>query len=301
MGPFGKGKTIAKSFAIVASSAVVLAACGSSSSSTTTTAASTSSGSGPASLVPASVKSLGTITVASDATYAPNEFIGADGTTIEGMDIDLGNAIAKELGLTFKFVNAPFDSIIPAMQAGKYQLGISSFTDSKAREKVVDFVTYFTAGTSWVTQVGNPKNVSITNACGLPIAVETGTVEVQDIQQRSQACTSAGKAAIQIDQYQTQTDANTAVATGKDVAMLADSPVAGYAVTQSAGKLALLGSSYGNAPYGIAVAKGQGTFKDAILAAIKALMANGQYTQILSKWGVQSGAISNPVINGATS
>jgi polar amino acid transport system substrate-binding protein len=244
---------------------------------------------------------MGTITVASDATYAPNEFIGADGTTIEGMDIDLGNAIAKELGLTFKFVNAPFDSIIPAMQAGKYQLGISSFTDSKAREKVVDFVTYFTAGTSWVTQVGNPKNVSITNACGLPIAVETGTTEVQDIQQRSQACTSAGKAAIQIDQYQTQTDANTAVVTGKDVAMLADSPVAGYAVTQSAGKLALLGSSYGNAPYGIAVAKGQGTFKNAILAAIKALMANGQYTQILSKWGVQSGAISNPVINGATS
>ena len=292
---------MAKTFAAMASSAVVLAACGSSSSSSTTTAAASSSSSGPASMVPASVKSMGTIMVASDASYAPNEFIGTDGTTIEGMDVDLGNAIAKELGLTFKFVNAPFDSIIPAMQAGKYQLGISSFTDSKAREKVVDFVTYFTAGTSWVTQAGNPKNVSITNACGLPIAVETGTTEVQDIQQRSQTCTSAGKPAIQIDQYQTQTDANTAVATGKDVAMLADSPVAGYAVAQSGSKLALLGSSYANAPYGIAVAKGQGAFKDAILAAIKALMANGQYTQILTKWGVQSGAISNPVINGATS
>lgn len=217
------------------------------------------------------------------------------------MDVDLGNAIMKELGLSAKFINAPFDSIIPALQAGKYQLGISSFTDNKAREKVVDFVTYFTAGTTWAVPTGNPKNISISDACGFKVAVQTGTVEVPDVQARSQACTKAGKAAITIDQYQLQSDATTAVISGKDDAMLADSPVTGYAVSQSGSKLQLLGQSYGNAPYGIAVPKGDGTFKNAILAAVKVLMSNGTYNSILTKWGVQSGAISNPVINGATS
>jgi polar amino acid transport system substrate-binding protein len=287
---------------VVLAGALLLSACSSSSSSSTATATtSASTGSTAASLVPASIKSLGTITVGSDASYAPNEYIGTDGTTVTGMDVDLGNAIAKDLGLTFKFVNAPFDSIIPALQSGKYQLGISSFTDNKKRELVVDFVTYFTAGTMWAVPTGNPKNVNIDNACGLKIAVQKGTVEVDDLDARSKACTTAGKKAIVMEQYQLQSDATAAVVSGKDLAMLADSPVTGYAVSQSGGKLALLGASYGNAPYGIAVPKSTGTFKDAVLAAVKELMANGTYTTILTKWGVQSGAITTPVINGATS
>lgn len=217
------------------------------------------------------------------------------------MDVDLGNAIAKELGLTAKFVNAPFDSIIPALQSGKYQLGMSSFTDNKSREQVVDFVTYSTAGTTWAVPSGNPKNVNIDSACGLKIAVQTGTVQVVDIDARSASCTKAGKPAINIEKYQLQTDATTAVVSGKDVAMLADSPVTGYAVAQSGGKLQLLGASYGDAPYGIAVPKTSGTFKDAILAALETLISNGTYNTILTKWGVQSGAITTPVINGATS
>lgn len=287
---------------VVLVGALLLSGCGSSSSSSSAAlAAPTSTGSAASALVPSSIKTLGTITIGSDASYAPNEFIGTDGTTVEGMDVDLGNAIAKELGLTAKFVNSPFDSIIPALQSGKYQLGISSFTDNKQREQVVDFVTYFTAGTTWAVQSGNPKKVNIDNACGLKIAVQTGTVEVDDINARSAACTKAGKPAINIEKYQLQTDATTAVVSGKDVAMLADSPITGYAVSQSGGKLELLGKSYGDAPYGIAVPKTSGTFKDAILAALKTLISNGTYNTILTKWGVQSGAIATPVINGATS
>jgi polar amino acid transport system substrate-binding protein len=288
---------------VVLVGALLLSACSSSSSSSANAAATTTAttGSAAAALVPAAIKSLGTITIGSDASYAPNEYIGTDGTTVEGMDVELGTAIAKELGLTVKFVNAPFDSIIPALQAGKYQLGMSSFTDNKTREQVVDFVTYFTAGTMWAVQTGNPQKVDINNACGLKIAVQKGTVQVDDIKARSDACTKAGKKAINFEQYQLQTDATTAVISGKDLAMLADSPVTGYAVSQSAGKLQLLGQSYGDAPYGIAVPKSAGTFKDAILAALKTLISNGTYTTILTKWGVQSGAISTPVINGATS
>ena len=287
---------------VVLAGLLLLSACGSAvSREADKVPAATGPGSAYASMLPPSIKGIGTITIATDASYAPNEFIGTDGTTVEGMDVDLGNAIAKELGLTTKFVNSPFNSIIPALQSGKYQLGMSSFTDNKDREKVVDFVTYFTAGTTWAVQTGNPMKVNIDGACGLKIAVQTGTVQVDDVNARSVACTKAGKRAITIEKYQLQTDATTAVVSGKDVAMLADSPVTGYAVSQSAGKLQLLGQSYGDAPYGIAVPQHSGTFKDAILAALKTLISNGTYNTILTKWGVQTGAISTPVINGATS
>ena len=87
----------------------------------------------------------------------------------------------------------------------------------------------------------------------------------------------------------------------ESVAVLADSPVIAYAVKQSGGQFEVSGATYDTAPYGIAVAKSLGTTKEAVLGALKALQSDGSYTKILSKWGVQSGAITNPVINGATS
>jgi polar amino acid transport system substrate-binding protein len=98
--------------------------------------------------LPAAVKSAGVLNIAADASYAPNEFFDTDGKTIIGMDVDLGNAIAAKLGVKANFENVTFDSIIPGMVAGKYDLGMSSFTDTKAREATVNFVTYFSAGES---------------------------------------------------------------------------------------------------------------------------------------------------------
>src|SRR5439155_14791692 len=98
--------------------------------------------------VPAKDKSK-TLIVAADASYAPNEFIGPDGHTVVGMDPDLAKALAGVMGVKVKVVNATFATIIPGLSSGKYDLGMSSFTDTKARQKVVDFVTYFSAGTAF--------------------------------------------------------------------------------------------------------------------------------------------------------
>ena len=99
--------------------------------------------------VPKSIASKGTLIVASDATYAPMEFVATNGKTVIGVDADLAKAIGGVLGLKVKVVNASFDRIIPGLQSGKYDIGMSAFTDTKARQKVVDFVTYFSAGTSF--------------------------------------------------------------------------------------------------------------------------------------------------------
>ena len=127
--------------AAVAVGALALSACASSKSkaptggggSTTNSTAAPGVNAAAAALVPASIKSKGTLTIAMDASYPPDEFIGTNGKTIEGMDVDFGTALAAELGLKASFVNVTFDDIIPRLQSGQYDMGLSSFTEVTTR------------------------------------------------------------------------------------------------------------------------------------------------------------------------
>ncbi len=293
--------------ATLAAAALLAAGCASnpatSSGSGSGSSASASAGTDPKSLVPADIKSKGTLTVAADASYAPNEFFASDGKTVIGMDADLAQALGQELGLKVNVQNVTFDSIIAGLAANKYDLGMSSFTDTKEREQTVDFVTYFSAGSSLMVKAGNPEGLKPNDLslCGKTLAVEKGTTEEStDIPADTKMCTGAGKPAVKGLSFDDQNGANLALDTGRADGVLADSPVAAYAAKQSNGKFVISGQPYGTAPYGIAIPKGNG-MANAVLAALKALIANGTYNQILTKWGIQDGAITNPVINGATS
>jgi polar amino acid transport system substrate-binding protein len=253
--------------------------------------------------VPAAINSKGTLTVASDASYAPNEFIGPDGHTVVGMDVDLAKALAAVMGLKANVANATFDTIIPGLAAGKYDIGASSFTDTKAREKVVDFVDYFDAGTSFFTKASGGASVTgLADLCGKSVSVESGTTEEADAKGQSAKCKSAGKPAVNVLAYPTQSAANLALSSGRVQISMADSPVAAYQVKKSNGTFKLVGTQYGTAPYGLAIPKKSG-LAPALLAALKVLMGNGTYTSILTKWGIQGGAIqpSAAKINGAIS
>jgi len=293
--------------ALTAAAALALAACGSSSSGGggSTPAASTA-GSVDATLaakVPAKIKTAGAATVATDASYAPNEFFASDNTTIQGMDIDLGHAIGDVLGVKFNFVNASFDTIIPALGT-RYDLSMSAFTDNLARQQKVDMVTYYSAGVNFLVQKGkNSDLVSLDALCGKHVAVEKGTVQLDQATAQSKKCTDGGKAAIDIQAYPDQNGANLALNSGRADVVLADSPVNAYAASQSNGTFEVVGSPYGTAPYGIPVPKGAdyAGFADAIKGALDKLNADGTYLQILKKWGVEQGAITNFTINGATS
>ena len=300
--------------------ALVASACSSSSSSSTTTttaAPATTTTTAPpipttviptqatntalAATVPASVKSAGTVTVAMDATYPPNEFIAPDGTTIVGMDADLSNAIMQTLGLQAKLVNATFDTIIPGIVAGKYGMGASSFTDTLARQKVVDFVDYFNAGEGFYTKTGSTTTFNgLASLCGHSVAVESGTTEQTDAKVQGAKCKATNQGAVTVLTFNTQSEANLAVSSGRADVGFADSPVAAYIVATSNGVFQNSGYSVNNAPYGLALPKGNGMAAP-VAAAVNALIANGVYHQILVKWGVQAGAITTAAVNGATS
>jgi polar amino acid transport system substrate-binding protein len=289
--------------------ALSLVACGSDSSTTgtapttapaPTTATTAASGATDdlAAQVPDAIKSDGKLKIGTDASYPPNEYVDTDGKTIVGWDVDLGTAIAKKLGLEPEFENANFDTIIPGISSGKYELGVSSFTDNLEREKVVDFVDYYSAGTAWAAQKGNPKNVDPNNACGLKVGVQRGTVQVDDITTKSKACTDAGKPAIEQVVRTQQTEVNADLVSGKTDAMAADSPIVGYAVKQTGNKIEIVGQVYDTAPYGFAVKKGS-EMTALVQKAVAALMADGTYKSIMDEWGVGDGAVTEAKVNGA--
>ena len=250
--------------------------------------------------VPASIHSSGNLVVALDATYPPNEFLASDGSTIVGMDADLPTAIAQTMGLKPKLVNATFDTIIPGIVAGKYDMGASSFTDTKAREKVVDFVDYFSAGESFYVKTGSPLITSLQGLCGKSVAVESGTTEETDAKTQAAKCKATGKGDVTVLSFGTQTEANVAVSSGRADAGFADSPVSAYIVSTSNGVFQNSGAPIGVAPYGLALPKSKG-LTSPVQAAVNLLIQNGVYTQILTKWGLQGGAVTTATVNGASS
>ena len=281
-----------------------LSACGSNSltsnpGSAGTPAASAAGGGADAALaakVPAKLKSAGKIVVGTDPTYAPSEMLAGDGKTVEGFDVEVFNAVAAKLGLKTEYVPASFDSIILGVTGGKYDVGVSSFTINNDRKKQVNMVSYYKAGTQWVVAKGNPKGVSVDDACGKNIGLQKGTVQIDDITARSKKCTSAGKPAINqiIQDGQDQVTAD--VVSGKTDAMLADSPVGLYAVKQT-GQLEALGDIYDSAPYGYVVPKDQMELATLLADALKATKADGSYDAALKKFSVEAGGISDFAVN----
>jgi polar amino acid transport system substrate-binding protein len=251
-----------------------------------------------ANTVPEEIKSSGKLIVGVNIPYTPNEFKDPDGKIV-GFDVDLMNAIAATLGLTAEYREADFAKIIPSIQGGTFNVGMSSFTDTKEREQTVDFVTYFSAGSLWAQRAG--AGIDPENACGKKVAVQaTTTQETVELPARSKKCTDAGMPAIGIVPFDGQDAATNAVMLGQTDAMSADSPVTLYAIKQSNGKLEQAGEIFDSAPYGWPVAKGS-PLAQSLLQALEHLIETGKYKEIATNWGVEKGMIDKPVVNGAVS
>lgn len=288
--------------AFAASGALLAAGCTSNTdsaeSTTSTTAASAEKVEAIANTVPEAIKSSGKLIVGVNIPYAPNEFKDETGKIV-GFDVDLMDAVAGTLGLTPEYRESDFAKIIPSIQGGTFNVGMSSFTDSKEREQQVDFVTYFSAGTLWAQPAGG--DIDPENACGKRVAVQATTVQDTDeLPARSKKCTEEGKPAIEIIPFDSQDAATNAVVLGQADAMSADSPVTLYAIKQTNGKLVQAGETFDSAPYGWPVEKNS-PLAQSLVQALQHLIETGKYKEIAANWGLEEGMIDKPVINGAVS
>ena len=287
-----------------ATGALVLSGCASGTDTKSNTTTASGAGSAAkvdaiANTVPEAIKSSGKLVVGVNIPYTPNEFKDPNGKIV-GFDVDLMNAIAGTLGLSADFREADFAKIIPSIQGDTFNVGMSSFTDTKEREKTVDFVTYFSAGILWAQRPGDPDRPQQRlrqEGCGaghhdrgnrracLPRARRART----PVSRRSRSCKFDGQDA-----------ATNAVVLGQVDAMSADSPVTLYAIKQSNGKLTQAGEVMEAAPYGWPVAKGS-PLAQSLKQALEHLIETGKYKEIATNWGVEKGMIDKPVINGAIS
>ena len=246
--------------------------------------------------VPADIRDSGRLVVGVNVPYAPNEFKNSSGEIV-GFDIDLMKAVARAMGLVPDFRETGFDGIVPSVQDGNFNVGMSSITDTAEREQQADFVTYFQAGTLWARRPGSSADPG--SPCGLRIGVAYSTIQdTQEIPAKSDACVAAGLPPIEKVVRTHQDEVTAALIAGEVDAMTADSPVTGFAIKLSGSALEPAGDVFDSAPYGWPVAKGSG-LAESLRLALEHVMGTGEYRTIATMWGVEKGMITQPVINGA--
>ncbi|WAX78011.1 ABC transporter substrate-binding protein [Streptomyces sp. KMM 9044] len=260
--------------------------------------------------LPQAIRDKGVIKVGSDIAYAPVEFKDDSGETV-GIDPDLADAMGKQLGVTFEFENGTFDTLITGLRSKRYDIAMSAMTDTKDRQegidsetgkKVgegVDFVDYFTAGVSIYTEKGDDQGIKTwSDLCGKKIVLQRGTVSEDLAKAEAEKCPADQK--LSIESFDNDQQAQTRLRAGGADAGSSDFPVAAYAVKTSGGgnDFELVGEQVEAAPYGIAVAKTNTELRDALQAALEAVIENGEYQEIMDKWGVEEGAVGEATVNG---
>lgn len=245
------------------------------------------------------MKDRGRLLVGSDIAYAPVEFYEEGTNRATGIDIDLCEAIAKEMGLGggCEFRNTTFDGIIPALKARRFDIIMSAMSDTPERQKEIDFVDYFKAGTSILVRKGNPEGIrSLDDLCGKTVGIQKGTTQEEVANAQKEKCKASGSD-LTVLTFETDPEAQQALKAGRTVADMNDFPVAAY-VAQTTGDFEVVGEQIETGPYGIGVRKEDTDLRDAIQAALKAIIADGTYDRILAKWNVTQGALKTAAVNG---
>ncbi|MDD7581319.1 ABC transporter substrate-binding protein [Corynebacterium sp. 32222D000AT] len=234
----------------------------------------------------------GVLSIGVNPPFAPFQLKDADGQIV-GLEMDLAHAVADVLGLDFRIEEQDFAMILPAVQSGQIDMGVSGFTDTPDRRENFDFVDTLYAGIQWTKRTDSSKEIDPDNPCGLTVAVQRTTVsDTDDVRPKAEACDGD----MQVLAYDTADNAALAVLMGRADALSADSPAAGWAVNRSDGRLELVGDISQAAPYGMAVPKGS-ELGPAAAAALQHLIDNGQYAEILAQWGVEDGLVDEALIN----
>lgn len=251
--------------------------------------------------LPNSIKQSGVVRVASGVSFPPMEYFANDNKTVLGFDADLGAALGQVLGVKFQFQNTNFDGIIGGLDAGRYDLSLTSMIDKKSRQTTVDFVDYLNSGVTFMVKKGNPKHLTDKLAlCGQSVAVEkssTGDLSADDI---SKECTAAGKQAVNKEPFPDQASAVQALQSGRADAVLALDLTLAYNVKQDPSSFAVAAKPFGTLPVGIPVPKKNPQLRDAVQGALKKLQADGTYDRLLAKWNLKDQALTGAPINQGT-
>ncbi|WP_371550702.1 ABC transporter substrate-binding protein [Streptomyces sp. NBC_00554] len=300
-------------FALVTSAALLLTACGSGDSGSTgsggTDAQAAVNNDGiPTADVLSSVKkdaaaakllpsgTTGLSIAVSVSGQPPGTSYLEDGKTLAGQDVDFANAVAKTLGIKLDYEAASFEAILPALDSGKYDLGIGNFGVTDERRKTIDFVTYINDGQGFATRDDSKltKITDLKQLCGLNVATAAGTTFEATLEDNKKVCTDAGKDAYKVQTYSEQGAIWSSLQQGRSDIVMSTINGLRYAVAHQEGVKFL--SEYHRLDVGFAFKKGT-KLAPAFQAAVNELIADGTYDKILEKWGTTGSEIEKSEIS----
>jgi polar amino acid transport system substrate-binding protein len=226
-----------------------------------------------------------------DTTYPPAESI-VNGKPA-GYDIDIANAIAKQLGSTAQIKVTGFTVIIPALLHKKCNAIISSMTITPERAKQVHFTPYLNVGSFLMVKKGNPDHITdLASLSGKSAAVEAATTQLAALQAENKVLQKQGKPPITIKSYPADTSAVATIQSGKVTAYFADAAPVLYYIRTTGKFVQTTGTQLSTSPEGIATRKGD-PLGAKINNAVQALYLNGKMKTILAKWQAGQFALKN--------
>jgi polar amino acid transport system substrate-binding protein len=253
-----------------------------------------------AALLPADVRTSGTLRVGSSIGFPPGAYYpnGTDKAPA-GQDIDLADAVAKVLGVKLERQDASFETILPALGSGKYDFGAGNFGVTSERLKTIDFVTYINDGQGFAVKKGNTELTSkvtdLTRLCGLTIGTGAGTTFEATLTAQKGVCAEAGKKPYDVKVYSENAATLTALQQGRIDVIMSTINGLRHQAAQPASQTRFLGE-YHRLDVGFAFKKGSPLTK-AFQAAVNELIKDGTYVRILKKWGTSASAIERSRIN----
>lgn len=252
--------------------------------------------------LPDKIKQAGEVKVGTEALYPPFESFGPDNKTIVGLDPDLANALGQVLGVKVTMTHTAFDGLLPALDAGRFDLVMAAITDTKARQEKYDFVDYFETGQAIVVKKGNPASIKgVDDLCGKKVAVLEASTQQKLLGEFNLKQCATKK--IEVAAFQSDADALLQIRTGRADASFTQDAVGRYnSKTIGGGNQFEVANSEPllPTPIGIVFNKESTQLRDTYLAALKEIIANGSYDKILTKHDLTGGAYKDPKINAGT-
>ncbi|HEX3350588.1 MAG TPA: ABC transporter substrate-binding protein [Acetobacteraceae bacterium] len=253
-------------------------------------------------MLPASILQAGEVKVGTDPENPPYDFYGPDHQTMVGLEQDLQAELASRLGVKFTTYPAPFASIIPGIQAGRFDIGLSAFGDFGPREKILDVIDYTLEGTSMIVVKGNPHHATkISDVCGLTAGAVQGSIPLQLLDKQKGLC-PADKP-LTVLQFPSNDQVKAAMKSGRVDVSMDTTGVAAYSLAHQPPEGVQLelvpGAKYAVGYQGILVGKDDPQLRDAIVATLHAMIADGTYDSIFKKWGLAENEVKQITVDDA--
>jgi polar amino acid transport system substrate-binding protein len=251
--------------------------------------------------LPAKVRSAGSLTLGT--TRSPGvtglPHAGESGGTPVGLDVDLRDAVAKVLGVTWKVQYGTFPTVIPGVQNGRYDVGQDNFGVTKARVRVVDFATYLNDGQAFLGAKDAPLDsvTKLTDLCGLTVATTPGSTFQQILTDGAAKCSAAGKKPYKVQYFTDSAPIFLGLGNGKVDIYFGPTLGLKYDATHIPNTKFL--GQISSTPVGFVTAKGSPVAK-ALSDAVNKLIADGEYAKIFAKWGVTGTGITTSQVNPAS-